>query len=184
LPSFRAAVNLALSHGWSVKLICYKANPVYRALECQYPRRMQIRLVTRDEIAGGARVRADPVATMQHMAAAIGGKSRSRTPSPPALLPEHCIHFAAGYCKYGDTCKFIHTAPRHPTPAQALPLPLHVPKPYPRVCSNQCSHFQPAPKQRDNSYLPAFDDEVMQRVEQVIRGQQRAFTITSSSIRI
>jgi hypothetical protein len=186
LPSFRDAVNLALSHGWSVKLICYKPNSIYRALESQYPGRMQIRLITSDEIAQGVREHAAAASTTQHRAsreAFIGGKSRSRTPSPPELLKGHCTHFAAGYCKYGDACNFIHLAPRHPPPTETLPI--HVPMPNPRYCSNQSSNFQPAMKQRDDQHFSAFDIAVMERVEQVIRGEQRAFTITThSTIRI
>ncbi len=189
LPSFRSAVQMALSNGWSVKIICYKPNPVYRALECQFPLQMQIQLITHDDIAQGTLGCAAAPAIKQHHPAVIGGKSRSRTPSPPGLVQQHCTYFASGHCKRGSACKFIHVAPRHPPPPAQVSapldvLPLPVPRPYPRDCAHHCSHLQPQHQSPVHQQLSAFEDLVMQRVEQVISGQQRAFTISTSSMRI
>jgi hypothetical protein len=54
MPSFRTAVQQALIKGWDVKLVCYKPNPVYRALQSQFPGQMQIQTISQDEIAKGA----------------------------------------------------------------------------------------------------------------------------------
>jgi hypothetical protein len=53
MPSFRTAVQQALIKGWDVKLVCYRPNPVYRALESQFPRQMRIQIITPDGIARG-----------------------------------------------------------------------------------------------------------------------------------
>jgi hypothetical protein len=145
MPSFRDAVQQALSKGWTVKLVCYKPNDVYIALQQAFSQQMQIQIITREQIAHAAKG-CVPVAAAAPKAPAVGGKSRSRTPSPPALSQQlPCSFFASGCCKNGDACKFVHAACRHAPPATGPVLLL--PKPYRPPPSNQCEHHQQAPLQ-------------------------------------
>jgi hypothetical protein len=170
LPSLRAAVQQALGKGWAVKLVCYKPNPVYVAMEHAFPGRMQIQIVNRQQIAEAAKGCATvPVpaaaAAKPRESVVVGNKSRSRTPSPSApffkgpsaplqQVTVPCSYFAAGYCKYGDSCKFQHAAPRRAlhavavTGGQALPphaAPLiNVPKSYRPPAAHPSHHPLPA----------------------------------------
>jgi hypothetical protein len=53
MPSFRTAVQQALIKGWDVKLVCYRPNPVYRALESQFPQQMPIQTISLDGLGRG-----------------------------------------------------------------------------------------------------------------------------------
>jgi hypothetical protein len=165
LPSFRSAVQHALSHGWAVKIVSFKPSSVYLALQQQFPRQLQIQTISPQQVtqaAGGA-----APATKVHQAPRTSAKSRSRTPSPPASSPlVYCSFFAAGNCRYGDACKKLHVIPPHATPAV---LELSVPQHH-HVASRQCGHHQTAIQQSDSKKIDAL-------MAMVLHGNGKKFTM-------
>jgi hypothetical protein len=165
LPSFRSAVQHALSHGWEVKIISFKPSSVYLALRQQFPVQLQIQTIRPEQVAQAAGGAAP--ATKVQQAPRTSAKSRSRTPSPPALSPlVYCPFFAAGNCKFGDACKNLHVIPPHAAPANLeLSVPQHL-----HVASRQCGHHQTAILRGDPREVDAF-------IDLVLRGNGKKFTM-------
>jgi hypothetical protein len=135
LPSFREAVEQALTIGWAVKLVCYIPNCVYFDLQRRFPGQMQIEIINQQQLRGYA-------------------SSRSHTPSVPLQPgvkgPVPCTFFAAGFCRNGDSCRFLHEDPRHVAVATAPDI--NIPKSYDPPASPP-SHPQQAAESHGPSRL-------------------------------
>jgi hypothetical protein len=156
LPSFRDAVQQALRFGFAVKLVCYKPNPVYVALQRVFPGQMQIQILDGQQIAEAAR----GCATVPSAAAARQRNIlRPRTASPPA--PRPCRYFAAGNCPRGASCRFQHvaaatvsaaTAASPAIPHSPAATPIIIPKSY-RPPAPHPSHHQQLAESHGHSEL-------------------------------